>query len=47
MGELKKCREDNFRERLEFIEKYAKWLKKTPNKRWSSEEKELINVQKS
>jgi len=43
LKELKKLKEDNFRERLEFIDKYVEWLKKTPNKEWSSQQKELID----
>ena len=41
LEELRKLKEDNFKDRLEFIEKYANWLKK--NKEWSSEQKELID----
>ena len=40
--ELEKLKEENFRERLEFIDKYVEWLKKTPNKEWSSQQKEII-----
>ena len=43
LKELEKFRKDNFRERLEFIDKYVKWLKKKPNKKWSSEQKNLID----
>jgi hypothetical protein len=42
LEELKKIKEENFKERLEFIDKYTEWLKKTPNKKWSSEQKDLI-----
>lgn len=28
LRELKKMKEDNFKERLEFIDMYTKWLKK-------------------
>ena len=47
MDELKKFKEDNFKERLEFIDKYAKWIKKSENKKWSSAQKKLINAQKT
>jgi len=40
---LKKFKEKNFQDRLEFIKKYAEWLKKTPNKKWSSEQKKIID----
>ena len=33
----------NFKERLELIDKYTDWLKKTSNKKWSSEQKEIID----
>ncbi len=42
LEEIRKLKEDNFRERLEFIKKYAEWLKKKSNKEWSSEQKEII-----
>ncbi len=41
--ELKKFKEENFRQRLEFLDMYAEWLKKTPNKKWSSQQKEIID----
>lgn len=44
LKELKKFKEENFKERLEFIDKYAEWLKKTPNKRWSSEQKDITDL---
>lgn len=43
LKELQKEKEKNFRERLEFIDKYAEWLKKTPNKEWSKQQKALID----
>lgn len=42
LKELKKLKEDNFKERLEFINNYTNWLKKNSDKKWSSEQKELI-----
>lgn len=42
LEELKKFKEENFRQRLEFIEKYAEWVKKKSNKEWSSQQKEII-----
>ena len=41
LEELKKLKEENFAERLEFIEKYAEWVKE--NKKRSSEQKVLIS----
>ena len=43
LQELEKFKKDNFRERLEFIDKYVEWLKKKPNKQWSSEQRNLID----
>ncbi len=42
LEELKKLKEDNFKDRLEFVDKYVNWLKKTSNKQWSSEQKEIV-----
>ena len=41
LKELDKLKEENFRERLEFIDKYVEWVKKTRNKTWSSQQKNL------
>ena len=41
--ELKKLKEDNFKERLEFIDKYADWIKKNTNKKWSSQQAKIID----
>lgn len=43
MEELKKDKEKNFKERLEFIDRYVEWLKVTPNKVWSKQQKDLID----
>lgn len=45
LEELEKMKENNFKERLEFIDKYTEWLKRTSNKQWSSEQKEIIGSQ--
>lgn len=42
LKELKKLKEKNFRERLEFIDRYTEWLKKTSNKKWSSQQKNVV-----
>ena len=41
--ELKKFKEENFRERLKFIDMYAEWLKKKSNKEWSEEQNKIID----
>lgn len=43
LEELKKQKEENFRQRLEFNKKYVEWLKKTSNKEWSKQQKKLID----
>jgi len=43
LEELKKFKEKNFLDRLKFIDQYADWVKKTPNKKWSSEQKKIID----
>jgi len=40
---LKKEKVKNFKERLEFIDRYVEWLKATPNKVWSKQHKEFID----
>ena len=42
LKELELQKEENFKQRLEFIKKYTEWLKKTSNKEWSKQQKELI-----
>ena len=39
---IKKQKSKDFKERLEFVKRYAEWVKKTPNKIWSAQQKELI-----
>ena len=41
--ELKKEKETNFKERLDFIDRYVEWIKATPNKVWSKQHKDFIN----
>lgn len=43
LRELKEFKRKNFKDRLEFIEKYAEWVKKNPNKKWSSQQKKIIS----
>lgn len=40
--ELQEIKEQNFKDRLKFIEQYSKWVKKQPNKVWSSQQKKLM-----
>jgi hypothetical protein len=42
LEELKKLKEENFKDRLIFINKYTEWLKKNPNHKWSSQQKKII-----
>ena len=42
LEELRKLKEENFKDRLAFIDRYTDWLKKTSNHKWSSQQKEII-----
>ena len=42
--ELEKFKKQNFEERLKNIDLYVKWLKKTPNKEWSKEQKKILTI---
>jgi hypothetical protein len=42
LDELKKDKEENFRQRLAYLDAYVAWLKRTPNKVWSKQQKNLI-----
>ena len=39
---LEEDRKRNRKQRLEFITVYARWVKRTPNKVWSKQQKKLI-----
>jgi len=41
--QIKKEIKENEKERLEFIDKYVEWLKKTPNKKWSKIHAKFLN----
>lgn len=43
LKELEKEKQLNRKQRFEFIDMYAKWLKKTPNKVWSKQQNKIIN----
>lgn len=43
--ELRIIKEKNFEERLRFIDFWVDYIKKTPDKIWSSEQKKLIDAQ--
>lgn len=45
LKELEKQKKKNFKERLEFIDKYTEWLKKKNNKEWSNQQKKIITPQ--
>ncbi|MFP4112512.1 MAG: hypothetical protein ACLFPQ_05765 [Candidatus Woesearchaeota archaeon] len=42
LKELEKEKKKNFEERLRFIDNYVEWLKKTPNKKWSKQQKKIV-----
>lgn len=41
--ELKEEMKLNKKQRIEFVRQYAEWLKKTPNKKWSSQHKKFLD----
>jgi hypothetical protein len=41
--ELEKFKKKNFEERLKFIEFLADYIRKTPNKVWSSQQKKIVD----
>lgn len=43
LQELEKIKKENFRERLEFQDRYVNWMKMTNNISWSSAQKAMIN----
>jgi len=43
LKELEKIKEENFRDRLKFIDMYSRWIKKNPDKKWSSQQKDIID----
>jgi len=42
LKELKKIKEENFKERLKFIDKYSEWVKKNQDKKWSSQQRDIL-----
>ena len=42
LKELEKLKEDNFKARLQFVDMYVERIKRTSNKKWSSEQKEIF-----
>lgn len=43
LEKLEKFKEKNFQERLDFIKKYAEWVKRSSNKEWSSQHKKIAD----
>ena len=41
--EMRRQKKKNLEERLAFIRKYAAWVKKTPNKIWSSQHSRFMD----
>lgn len=44
LKELEKEQERNSKERLKYIDMYTEWLKKTPNKKWSKEQQNILKI---
>ena len=45
LKELDAEKERNRKQRMDFINLYSEWLKKTPNKKWSKQQNKLIDSQ--
>ena len=43
LEEMKKTKERNFQQRLEFIDMYVEWIRKTPNSVWSAQQKKFLD----
>ena len=43
LKELERIKEKNFRERLEFQDRYVNWMEKTNNVKWSSAQRAIVN----
>lgn len=43
LKELKKAKEQNRKERFEFVRLYANWVKRTPNKVWSRQLAKMLD----
>ncbi|MCC7573643.1 MAG: hypothetical protein KO464_09720 [Candidatus Methanofastidiosum sp.] len=43
LKELQEEKERNFKQKIEFAEFYAEWIRKTPNKEWSKQHSKFIN----
>jgi len=44
LKEMDEQKERNRKERLTFVDHYAEWLKKQPNKKWSKAQNNVINI---
>ena len=42
LKELADEKKRNFQQRLEFIDWYVNWLKRMPNKKWSKDQKAVV-----
>lgn len=45
LKKLRKEKKVNLKERLNFIDKYVKWIKSVPDKKWSKAQKEFLDSQ--
>lgn len=40
---LEELKEQNFKERLEFVKKYAEWVKSVKNSEWSGQQAKIVS----
>ncbi|MEI7961297.1 MAG: hypothetical protein WCI04_03090 [archaeon] len=45
LNEINADKARNQKQRMQFIDAYANWLKKMPNKEWSKHQNKLLNSQ--
>lgn len=43
LKELEIAKKRNFEQRMDFIDSYSKWVKKSSNKKWSSQQQKIID----
>ena len=43
LKELEEEKKRNIQQRREFLKQYVEWLKKTPNKKWSSQQNKMLD----
>ncbi|MDD5417647.1 MAG: hypothetical protein PHW96_02040 [Candidatus Nanoarchaeia archaeon] len=45
LKQLEKEKEQNLKDRMDFIDKHVEWIKKNPDKKWSKAQKDFLDCQ--